>query len=394
MNRCVPAALLALLLLASCGEDEQGPVRIPDEYYGVAGHVLRLMAGNGQLERLDRHLEQVERLDLAFVRANLDWLQLEPNAPAGGKRSYEFRTHDDWMEALARHRLRWYVIGLGTPPWAADQEARTAGCSIFSPPADPRDFADLMEAVAERYGRNGDFWGEHPDLPYRPVLDYEIWNEPNLGGFWCPNPDPARYAELHLAAAAAIRGIDPDARVVLGGLAPFRDSVTATPGRGARMAVPEFLEAAIAAAPDLGQAVDIVGVHAYGDIATILEQVRWYRDTLADAGLGSAPMSVNEIGWPTQGKGGFASLSEPARAAALMQVSKAIARSDCGVSSYAPHTWVSDERDPGSQADWFGIADPATGAPYPTAGGYGGVVADLPPGFEVPPAEVAPLCGG
>ena len=35
---------------------------------------------------------------------------------------------------------------------------------------------------------------------------FEVWNEPNIGKFWPPNPDPVQFAAL---AAAAISGMPP-----------------------------------------------------------------------------------------------------------------------------------------------------------------------------------------
>ncbi len=52
------------------------------------------------------------------------------------------------------------------------------------------------------------------------VHTYEVWNEPNLAGFWKPVADPVRYTELLKAAYLAIKQADPLATVVSGGLAP------------------------------------------------------------------------------------------------------------------------------------------------------------------------------
>ena len=51
-------------------------------------------------------------------------------------------------------------------------------------------------------------------------MRYEIWNEPNLRGGWCPNPQPERYADMFMIAAHAIRSADPHAQVMIGGTAP------------------------------------------------------------------------------------------------------------------------------------------------------------------------------
>jgi hypothetical protein len=53
------------------------------------------------------------------------------------------------------------------------------------------------------------------------VHTYEVWNEPNLSGFWYPGPDPVRYTQMLRLAYPAIKAADPSAFVVSGGLAPY-----------------------------------------------------------------------------------------------------------------------------------------------------------------------------
>ena len=65
-----------------------------------------------------------------------------------------------------------------------------------------------------------DFWREHPELPYRPIRVWEIWNEPNLRRFWGGRrPDPVEYRRVLAAGRAGLRAADPQARIVSGGLA-------------------------------------------------------------------------------------------------------------------------------------------------------------------------------
>ncbi len=59
---------------------------------------------------------------------------------------------------------------------------------------------------------------------YKGRLTYwEVWNEPDLEQFWKEKPDPANYTTLLKAAYEEIKAIDPEAKVLLGGLSgiPF-----------------------------------------------------------------------------------------------------------------------------------------------------------------------------
>jgi hypothetical protein len=249
-----------------------------------------------------------------------------------------------------------------------------------------------MAAIAARYGRDGTFWANHPRLPYMPVIDYEIWNEPNLGSFWGPRPDPAAYARTVEAASAAIRSADAGARIVLGGLAPFSDSQPATASTRAHLAAGEFLADVQAADPSVGGAFDVLGAHANGTPDVILDQLAEYRYTLDRLDLGSIPISLNETGWPTQGEGGFTNVPEPTRATYMREVGRDVALSGCGVESFAPHTWVTAETDPADQEDWFGLADPHTGQPYPSAVAYADDIRGLP--GATPLTTSTGNCGG
>jgi hypothetical protein len=54
------------------------------------------------------------------------------------------------------------------------------------------------------------------------VHTWEIWNEPNVGKFWGPVPDPVRYCALLKAAFVAIHKTDQRATIMTGGLAQAR----------------------------------------------------------------------------------------------------------------------------------------------------------------------------
>jgi hypothetical protein len=48
-----------------------------------------------------------------------------------------------------------------------------------------------------------------------------------------------------------------------------------------------------------------------------------------------------------------------------------IDRTNCGLEGFGVHAWFSNETDPSYQNDWYGIADPRTGAPREAALAYG-----------------------
>jgi xylan 1,4-beta-xylosidase len=100
------------------------------------------------------------------------------------------------------------------------------------------------------WGRLVDAFVRHLEARYGPAevrrWYFEVWNEPNLAGFW-EGADQNAYFELYDLTARTIKGVDPDLQV--GG-----------PATAGAAWVPEFLAHAKAS----GTPVDFVTTHSYG----------------------------------------------------------------------------------------------------------------------------------
>src|SRR5438270_764602 len=72
------------------------------------------------------------------------------------------------------------------------------------------------------FGFNGTFWQAHTALPYVPAEVYEIYNEENLPNVLHCGTDQAfpasLYAQIYAGSRSAIRAVDAQARVIVGGL--------------------------------------------------------------------------------------------------------------------------------------------------------------------------------
>ncbi len=160
--------------------------------------------------KVERELELLARAGIGLIRQEIQWIEIEPHA----KGVYiDNHGEDSWAKF---DRMIDLAQGFGievlarldrAPPWATPGFNPQENPSIQMPPADVTDFADFAAAVAERYrGR---------------VKYFQIWNEPNLFGEWGGRPpDPAAYLDMLREVGAAIRAANPDAVIVLAGLAP------------------------------------------------------------------------------------------------------------------------------------------------------------------------------
>ena len=128
------------------------------------------------------------------------------------------------MRAASLCRLDVLAVAAFAPPWASgDTTTDKAG------PKDVREYAKYAAAIATRYGHDGTFWRRHPRLPKQPLIGIELWNEPNLAGFW-KNLNASAYTALARAAYPAIKAVDPQLTVVVGALAAWGSPGTINAG--------------------------------------------------------------------------------------------------------------------------------------------------------------------
>ena len=160
--------------------------------------------------KVERELELLARAGVGLIRQEIQWVEIEPHA-----KGVHIDNHGE--DAWAKYdRIVDLARGFGievlarldrAPPWATPGFNPQDNPSIQMPPADVTDFADFAAAVAARYRGK--------------VRYFQIWNEPNLFGEWGGRPpDPAAYLDMLREVGAAVRAANPDAVIVLAGLAP------------------------------------------------------------------------------------------------------------------------------------------------------------------------------
>jgi len=168
----------------------------PPNRFGIAdGGDLQALGGR---ER-SHYLDAVKGTGAGWIRIGIYWSVVQRRGP----RAYDWAPFDRVVKAARRRGLRVLGTMLYAPAWA-----RERGTPSSAPPADPRAFAAFAGHAARHFCPRG-------------VHAYEIWNEPNIAGFWAGGPDPARYTQLLRASYTAIKRADHSATVVSGGLSPY-----------------------------------------------------------------------------------------------------------------------------------------------------------------------------
>lgn len=353
----VACALLSGVLAAGAS------AATPDGMFGInPGDVFRLPQS-----QWDAHLAAMKADGIETVRMGAWWSDLENAPPVNGVHTYSWSELDQRVVALAQHGLRWAPLLSFSPTWGS----KVAGDYSAAPASDAY-FASFAAALAARYGRGGSFWTEHPELTALPVTSYELWNEENSSVYWHPG-DAASYADLYAAGRAAIHTVDDAATVEVGGLAATANG--ATPAD-------DFLRQMLAHRPDLRGHIDAVAFHPYAaDVAGVFAAIAGFRHALDAAAGPGIPLDLTEIGWSTT------TTSEAARAADLATLTTTLPRSDCGIESVAPYSWLGPEQDRTDREQWFGIEN-ADATPKPSAVAYAGAV-QVMRGLSATPAPTA-----
>jgi hypothetical protein len=211
-------------------------------------------------------------------RAPLFWYLVERER---GVRDWS--EYDGLVAAASRRGVSLLLVVASCPDWA---------CANLSGPPTGADAVaaqrDFLRAAVLRYGTNGAFWRQHPELPPLPVTDWQVWNEVNSREFWKPAPSAAGYARFLRDDSATIRTADPHATVVLSGLTEYGD-----------VRIADFLRQ-LYAQPGFASSFDVLALHAYAPdapaIARLLDRAKRVLDEHGDA---RRPVWITELGWGT-----------------------------------------------------------------------------------------------
>jgi len=358
------------------GPDDPAPPSEPraDPFFGVNESFLYQSQQLGQQALADAHAAAMAGAGVEWVRLSTAWRGEEPNPPIEGQHVYDWTFLDGAIRTLASNRLPFALSLFTTPNWAVANADDIATCGAASAPGNFEGLADYSAAVATRYGADGDFWQENADLEEVSLYGIEVWNEPNWNAFWCPEPQPEAFAEAFVESAEAIGEVDPDIRLVTGGLTSVFEDGEDVVSQG--MDANEFMRRAVAHRPEIAKLADAIGFHPYApDVAGVLDHVEKFRSGLEEVGLGDVPIEISEAGWPTQGPA--YAVDEAERTNLLPELAKTAWTTGCNVDGLAIYAWRTPESAPGQSDLWYGIADPATAEPYESADAFASEIAQL-----------------
>jgi hypothetical protein len=295
-NRAIAAwaALLALTaaLLTSAALAAPAGAAVPSNFWGAVPQ--------GPLS-----LSQYERLrggGVDSIRFPISWAGAQPSPRA----AIDWSVVDAQLEDLANAGIEALPFLYGAPSWAVrETSVPGSGGGAKAPSHLPiagqagRGWNAFVRQAVERYGPQGKFWSEHPDIPRDPIRTWQIWNEPNFK-YFVARPNPGEYGRLVKNSARAINAKDPGATVLLGGL-------FARPGEAGKFNPPraftavEFLEQMYKRTPGVSASFDAVALHPYtASYVTIPAEIEEVRTLLRSRGDAGKKLWLTELGWSSE----------------------------------------------------------------------------------------------
>jgi len=248
-------------------------------------------------------LNRMERARVREVRITLFWPAVEAR-----ENQYNWAQPDAMVGGLASRGIRPLPILVGSPSWTSGESGLLGLGDVLNlgvhsivpsshsiPPLGSRRAREgwqrFVRLAVERYGRGGTFWEEefserYPGAQPRPIRLWQVWNEPNLANTFRPEPDPELYGELLRLSEEAIHGVQPGARIALGGI----------PGP-ARFAGWDWLDRLyqVEGVKDL---FDVVAVHSYSaDMRDFSAHLARFRDIMRRNGDGRSRIWLSEMGY-------------------------------------------------------------------------------------------------
>jgi hypothetical protein len=218
------------------------------------------------------------------VRLPLYWSQVQAKPPTEADADWSGFDREVKLAAEAEVRIMPFVWG--SPEWVAPEVVDLPVKSSWQ----RWGWMKLLREAVHRYGPDGYFWEENPELPFLPIHRWEIWNEPNIVTFADP-VDPVEFAKLIRISGRVLHRVDPESKVLVGG---FFGRPLQTPPN---VASGDFLSR-LYRAGKVKSYFDGVALHPYVARARAMgAQIENLRRIMRVHGDAATPLYVTELGW-------------------------------------------------------------------------------------------------
>jgi len=284
----IAAIALTIVMLIPAAPSEASD---PDPFFGVV--TQRKMDSN------DYDLMRWGRF--GSFRVSIEWHSINPVRG----RALDWKIVDEAIMAAAKRDIEVLPSVYGVPSWIHRNWRTLPVSNSFQ----KQEWRRFLTAAVARYGADGDFWVQHPDLPYKPIKTWQIWNEPNIITFARPI-SPKSYGRLLRMSSRTITAVDPDAKIATAGF-------YATPPKGKGIDADRFLDR-MYRVDGARESFDVAAIHPYAKSAReSLQRTNPIRRVLDKHRNFNRPMIITELGWGSDSLTVFGKGSESAQASEL-----------------------------------------------------------------------------
>jgi hypothetical protein len=312
----VAVVSLAALAATSASADAPPPPNgAPTDFVGLVSDDAFAAPGDYRQQQLTTQAS----LGVRLLRQTFDWSQIEV---ARGR--YDLSYYDGFVGDAARAGITILPILFRAPRFRGGK----AG-TIAYPPKRYADLGRFGAVLVRRYGPDGTFWSQNPDVPKLPIRSWQIWNEPNLKAYWGRAPNAKQYAKLLRAAAKPIKAADPSAEIVTAGMPESKIGVP----------LKKFIPALYRAGAK--SAFDVLAINPYGHTAAaVIRNIARARNLMRRFG-DDAPIWATELGWSDSGPGGPQRVGPQGQATQLSNLIGALLRdrSSLNVRGFVYYQW-------------------------------------------------------
>jgi polysaccharide biosynthesis protein PslG len=254
-----------------------------------------------QLTPTSEQLQRVQRGGVESIRIPIPWSTIQLSSLSAP----DWSGTDVAVRGAAEARLDILPFVYGAPTWAVPGVVVDSRNHLKAPSnlpvktgAQRAAWATFLTMAIGRYGPNGSFWAENPTVPKRPLRTWQIWNEENFK-YFVARPNPAEYGKLIKVSYTAIKGADPGAKIVLGGL--FAEPGEALPKTKRPITAyfaTDFLEQMYKATPGVKTKFSGVALHPYtGSYLRLTPDIEAVRAVLKASHDPAKSIWITELGW-------------------------------------------------------------------------------------------------
>jgi len=243
------------------------------------------------------------------MRIPIEWAAVQPIAGA----KINWAVLDPFVEEAAKNNIELLPFFTSPPSWAVPSATVPSGGGAKAPARLPATgtaataWSAFVKSAVERYGSTGTFWSQNPSIPAHPILNWQIWNEPNFK-YFVAKPNATEYGKLVKISSVAIKSVDPSAKVILAGLFSkpaggrrLRENGTVANASSPNWFASYFLEQMYKTNPGIKSRFQGVSLHPYvARYRQLPGEIEEVRNVLTRAKDGSKGLWITELGWSSE----------------------------------------------------------------------------------------------